>query len=139
PVINTVASNVAETVEQQLPTVAAQAEAAVQEVAQTAPTAEAAPVEQAQPELVVPVPVAPTAEEQNLVALYDRVNPGVVTVFMTTGSGSGFIVDADGYIVTNNHVIEEGGTITILLHDGDTKTAELVGTDSQADIALLKV
>lgn len=141
PVINTVASNVAENVEQQLPTIAAQAEAVVQEVAQTQtdPTVEPAAVEQSQTQVIEPVPVAPSTEEVMLTELYERVNPGVVTIFMTTGSGSGFIVDPDGYIVTNNHVIAEGGTITVLFHDGDTKTAELVGTDSQSDLALLKV
>ena len=141
PAVETIASNVAGTVEQQLPTVAAQAEAVVQEVSQTQPeaTTEAAPVQVPQPELVVPVPVAPSTEEELLIDLYNRVNPGVVTIYMTTGSGSGFIVDADGFIVTNNHVIEEGGEITVVFHDGDVKTAELIGTDSQSDIALLQV
>ncbi len=141
PVVSNVATTVAETVQQQLPTVAAQAEAVVQEVAQTQPEATAPPTvaQDPQPELIQPVPVAPSTEEETLIELYNRVNPGVVTVYMTTGSGSGFIVDAEGYIVTNNHVIEEGGPITILFHDGDTRTAELVGTDAQGDIALLKV
>ena len=127
PVVGTVA----ETIQQQLPTVAAQAEAAVQEVAQAAPTAA--------PEVAPVVAVPATTTEQQLIDLFNRVNPGVVTVYMTSGSGSGFIVDAGGYIVTNNHVIAEGGEITIVFHDGDVKTAELVGTDSQGDIALLKV
>ncbi|MCL4805616.1 MAG: trypsin-like peptidase domain-containing protein [Anaerolineae bacterium] len=140
PVVNTVASSVAGTMEQQLPTIAAQAGAVVQEVSQTQPEATtetaAAP---AQDPVIEPVPVAPTSHEQQIIDLYNRVNPGVVTIFMTSGSGSGFIVDAGGYIVTNNHVIAEGGEINVLFHDGDVKTAELVGTDSQADIALLKV
>ena len=136
PVVGTVA----ESVQQQLPTVAAQAEAAVQEVVQVDPTATPAPaVDAPAPEVVPVVPVLPTNTEQALIDLFNRVNPGVVTVFMTSGSGSGFIVDADGYIVTNNHVIAEGGEITIVFHDGDVKRAELLGTDPQGDIALLKV
>ena len=141
PAVGTVAGNLAGAVEQQLPTVAAQADAALQEVSQTLPeaTAEVAADQTPQPELIEPVPVAPSTEEEQLINLYNRVNPGVVTIYMTTGSGSGFIVDADGYIVTNNHVIAEGGEINVLFHDGDVRVAELVGTDSQGDIALLKV
>lgn len=136
PVVGTVAGGLAETVEQQLPTAAAtaaQTGANLETVAQTNPTAE--PV----PPVIEPVPVPPTSAEQALIELYERVNPGVVTVYMSTGSGSGFIVDADGYIVTNNHVIAEGGPIGILFHDGDMRSAELIGADSQSDIALLKV
>jgi hypothetical protein len=44
----------------------------------------------------------------------------VVTVYMTP-QRSGFIIDADGHIVTNNHAIAEGGEIHILFHDGDVK------------------
>ncbi len=139
PVVATVAGNVAGAVEQQLPTVAAQANATLQEVAQIAPTAEPAPVTDPVPPVIEPVPVAPTSQEQQIIDLYNRVNPGVVTIYMTSGSGSGFIIDAEGYIVTNNHVIAEGGEINVLFHDGDVKKAELVGTDPQADIALLKV
>ncbi|HRN69510.1 MAG TPA: trypsin-like peptidase domain-containing protein, partial [Promineifilum sp.] len=140
PVVATVAGNVAGTVEQQLPTVAAQANATLQEVAQVAPTAEpVAPVTDPAPAVIEPVPVVPTSQEQQIIDLYNRVNPGVVTIYMTSGSGSGFIIDAEGYIVTNNHVIAEGGEINVLFHDGDVKKAELVGTDPQADIALLKV
>ena len=86
----------------QLPTVAAQADAALQEVSQTLPqaTAEVASDQTPQPKLIEPVPVAPSPEEEQLINLYNRVNPGVVTIYMTTGSGSGFIVDADGYIAT---------------------------------------
>jgi len=128
-----VVSTVADAVQGALPTVATQTGAAIEQVAQVDPTATPAPA------VIQPVPVAPTTQEQLFIDLYNRVNPGVVTIYMTTGSGSGFIVNADGYIITNNHVIAEGGEITVLLHDGDTKTAELVGTDPQADIALLKV
>lgn len=54
--------------------------------------------------------------------------------------GSGVIVDADkGYILTNNHVIEDAKTITVTLREGSELKAELVGSDPQTDIALLKV
>ena len=53
--------------------------------------------------------------------------------------GSGFIVSEDGYIVTNNHVIEGASEIEVVLEDERQFTAELVGTDPATDIALLKV
>ena len=53
--------------------------------------------------------------------------------------GSGFIVDPDGYIVTNNHVIEGAGEITVILQDGTRYTATLKGRDPKTDLALLKI
>ncbi|WP_375260557.1 DegQ family serine endoprotease [Palleronia sp.] len=53
--------------------------------------------------------------------------------------GSGFVISEDGYIVTNNHVIEGADEIQIDFYNGDTLDAEIVGTDPQTDIALLKV
>jgi len=53
--------------------------------------------------------------------------------------GSGFIVSADGYVVTNNHVIANATEIKIILHDGTTLPAKLVGKDPRADLAVLKV
>jgi serine protease Do len=53
--------------------------------------------------------------------------------------GSGFIIDAQGYIVTNHHVIEGAEEITVRLHDDRTLKAELIGSDQETDLALLKV
>jgi serine protease Do len=53
--------------------------------------------------------------------------------------GSGFFISEDGYIVTNNHVIEGGDEYSIILNDGTEFKAELVGTDSRTDLAVLKV
>ncbi|KGM49326.1 serine protease [Pseudooceanicola atlanticus] len=53
--------------------------------------------------------------------------------------GSGFVISEDGFIVTNNHVIEGADEITIEFFNGDELDAELVGTDEKTDIALLKV
>jgi serine protease Do len=55
------------------------------------------------------------------------------------GSGSGVIIAANGYIVTNNHVIEKASKITVVLDDKRKYDAELVGTDPTTDIAVLKV
>ena len=56
-----------------------------------------------------------------------------------TSLGSGFIVGAEGYVVTNNHVIQDAEEITVILHDNTRLKAELVGRDKKTDIAVLKV
>ncbi|GHT17182.1 serine protease [Bacteroidia bacterium] len=58
---------------------------------------------------------------------------------MQEGAGSGVIISADGYIVTNNHVIENAKEIEVTLNDKRTFKAKLVGTDPTTDIALIKV
>ena len=55
------------------------------------------------------------------------------------GTGSGVIISADGYIVTNNHVVKEATDLEITLNNNKTYKAKLVGTDSKMDIALLKI
>ncbi|HET8726465.1 MAG TPA: trypsin-like peptidase domain-containing protein, partial [Alphaproteobacteria bacterium] len=56
-----------------------------------------------------------------------------------TALGSGFIIDAEGYIVTNNHVVEQADDIRVTLHDGSQVEAELVGRDPKTDLALIKI
>lgn len=53
--------------------------------------------------------------------------------------GSGFIISSDGYILTNNHMVGEAETVTVKLADGRKLTAELVGTDPQTDVAVVKI
>lgn len=55
------------------------------------------------------------------------------------GSGSGVIISADGYVVTNNHVIEGATEIVVILNTGDNHSAKLVGTDAKTDLAVLKI
>ena len=55
------------------------------------------------------------------------------------GMGSGFIVEADGHIVTSNHVVAGAETVTVILDDGSRLDAEVVGGDARTDLALLKV
>ena len=84
--------------------------------------------------------------------LFSSANPAVVAISTeTTGrnvfgrrvtlpaAGSGFIVSEDGYLVTNNHVIENAASISVLLHDGTSYPAVLVGTDPLSDLAVLKI
>jgi len=57
----------------------------------------------------------------------------------TASSGSGFIISADGYVVTNHHVIEGATKLTVILHDSTEYVAKLVGYDAGNDVALLKI
>jgi len=69
--------------------------------------------------------------------------PGQVTFFGRTpegqSSGSGVIISSDGYIVTNNHVVENASDLTVILSDGTQLPAKLISTDIYADLAVLKV
>jgi serine protease Do len=56
-----------------------------------------------------------------------------------TALGSGFFISADGYAVTNNHVVDKAERVDVTTDDGRTYTARVVGTDSRADLALIKV
>lgn len=56
-----------------------------------------------------------------------------------SGAGSGFIIDAEGYVVTNSHVVNEADEIKITLRDGRNYDAELIGHDPKTDLALLKI
>ncbi|MBY7649177.1 MAG: serine protease [Candidatus Liberibacter europaeus] len=53
--------------------------------------------------------------------------------------GSGFFISEDGYIVTNNHVVEDGASFTVFVEDGEYMPAELIGRDAITDLAVLKV
>jgi serine protease Do len=56
-----------------------------------------------------------------------------------TSQGSGFFISDDGYVVTNNHVIDKGKELVVIMEDGTELDAELIGTDKRTDLALLKV
>jgi len=54
-------------------------------------------------------------------------------------AGSGFIISADGYVVTNNHVVSDATKVTVVFEDGSEQVAEIVGTDERTDLAVLKI
>jgi serine protease Do len=56
-----------------------------------------------------------------------------------TGQGSGFFISADGYAVTNNHVVEKAESVTVTTDDGKVHKAKVIGTDPRTDLALIKV
>ena len=66
-------------------------------------------------------------------------NPKTKRLEETPGSGSGFVISTDGFIVTNNHVIEDTNSIKVTFADGIERSADLTGADPHTDIAILKV
>jgi S1-C subfamily serine protease len=130
-----------------------------------APTPDVAHVE-AQPTPLAPdIIAAADAEEQLLINLYKRIIPAIVHIRVTTlvdagdlqlptipgmpdppedgfyqqGTGSGFLIDREGHIVTNNHVVEGAEDIQVTFHDGTVRRADVIGTDPDSDLAVAKV
>jgi serine protease Do len=112
------------------------------------------------PSEVIPIdpswtPPLADGQEQALPSIADvvaLVKPSVVAInteytgydifnqpFTQEGAGSGWIIDEDGLIVTNNHVVENADSVTVTLADGRTFPAETVRTDSLSDLAIVKV
>jgi putative serine protease PepD len=87
--------------------------------------------------------VAPARSATDVSALYERVSPGVVSVEVTTagggGTGSGFVLDRDGYILTNDHVVDGAQTVRVRFGEGAPVTARVIGVDQSTDLALLKI
>ena len=69
----------------------------------------------------------------------DEVRESVVLIDTDSGAGSGFVVDATGYILTNEHVVRGSTWVTVMLSNGARLTAYVAGTDASRDIALIKV
>ncbi len=70
-------------------------------------------------------------------AAVEKIKPSVVAIETDTGSASGWIIDSEGIIVTNQHVIENAGEVGVMLHDGNYYTAEKIFADPVTDIAIL--
>lgn len=93
-------------------------------------------------ELIIALPTQ--AEQRLLEDVIDEVNPAVVSIAVDVNEdeqalGAGIIISADGYVVTNAHVMENAKKITLQIPNGETFAATLVGIDEKTDIALLKV
>lgn len=87
-----------------------------------------------------------------VVPIAEKVSPSIVAISLKTksrdffgrvyegsGTGSGIIIDNQGHIVTNNHVVDGANDITVILSDGKQLEAKLVGHDEQTDLAVIKV
>jgi 2-alkenal reductase len=89
------------------------------------------------------------AQEQVLIDLYRRVSPAVVNITVSAkdksgemvdyATGSGFVIDAEGHIVTNNHVVADAEKVRATFSDGTVLEAEVIGTDVTSDLAVIKV
>jgi 2-alkenal reductase len=113
----------------------------------------------AQAVAIVPPPPTPTplpdewideadAEERLLANIYQRVNPSVVRIDIIgtiqgatalLGSGSGFIYDQEGHIITNNHVIADAERALVTLSEGTVAEAEILAGDTYSDLAVIRV
>ena len=85
--------------------------------------------------------------EEKFTNVYRTVNPAVVHIFVyeefedqvfPLGTGSGFLLDNDGHIVTNNHVVADGEAFEVVYANGERSRAEIAGTDVDSDLAIIK-
>jgi S1-C subfamily serine protease len=82
-------------------------------------------------------------------AVYQKLAPSIVEILVTgatnrrgmtpSGTGSGVVIDSNGYILTNNHVVEGAASVRVQFSSGEQRTAQVVGTDSRNDLAVIKV
>ncbi len=92
-------------------------------------------------------PGASPIAADHLAQLYRAANPGVVSIRVLAagplgageGAGSGFIIDDDGHIVTNEHVVQGAQLVTVVFYNGFEAEAEVVGGDDDSDLAVLRV
>ncbi|MBN2060932.1 MAG: trypsin-like peptidase domain-containing protein [Deltaproteobacteria bacterium] len=93
-----------------------------------------------------------TPDEENTVSVYKKASAGVVNITSIAlqmdffrgiipleGAGSGVIIDSNGNIITNNHVIKDAQRIEVTLSDGSKSRGELIGTDSYNDLAVIRI
>jgi len=80
-----------------------------------------------------------TGQQDKLVAIYQAVNPGVVTVQTSTSLGSGWVYSSDGYIVTNQHVVGTETKVEVDFTDGNKVFGNVIGSDQNTDLAVIKV
>lgn len=88
--------------------------------------------------------VGTTDLESRFIEIYNQVNPAVVHIFvfgndgLFLGTGSGFVIDQTGNIVTNNHVVADGGEYEVVFASGERSRATLRGTDVDSDLAVIQ-
>jgi S1-C subfamily serine protease len=100
----------------------------------SADTAEAQPVQ------VDPVATGSAlVEEQQVVDIYEQATPAVVQIEAGMSTGSGFLIDDGGHILTNSHVVEGASSVTVTLSDDTELPGTVLGTDAADDLALVQV
>ncbi len=88
--------------------------------------------------LPVSTDTAPVVSRDSLAGVAQETQPSVVNISTGSGEGSGVILTADGYILTNNHVIEGASQVSVTLSDGKKVKATIVGTDPKTDLGVVK-
>lgn len=92
---------------------------------------------------VVPLLSDPLEKQEILVNLYERSNPGVVAIQVLSetggGLGSGFVIDKEGHIITNYHVIEDVTDLEVDFSSGFKTRGEVIGIDTDSDLAVIKI
>ena len=92
-----------------------------------------------------PIPLSPetTSLETNFTTLYERINPGVVSIWVITeqgsGQGSGFVIDKEGHIITNYHIVESVLTVEVDFPSGLKTYGQVIGKDPDSDLGIVKV
>lgn len=81
----------------------------------------------------------PTTQQETLVALYKNVSRGTVAILTDIASGSGFVYDGNGHVVTNYHVVEGANSVEVRFTSGFMAYATVVGIDIDSDLAVIKV
>src|SRR6478609_5936990 len=110
------------------------------------------PAHYAVPKVPAPLPSAPPdADEQINIRVYEADNRGVVNITASTGgghffeeesgvgTGSGFVLDEAGHVLTNFHVVSGAESLEVTLFDGSTHPAEVVGVDPSNDVAVVRI
>jgi S1-C subfamily serine protease len=106
------------------------------------------PPAQAQPTAVLqiqatpptlPTPADPSEVVSTLEALYQQVLPGVVAIRTGNSEGSGFVIDSEGHVVTNQHVVEGASQVEVNFASGFKAYGTVIGSDADADIAVIQV
>jgi S1-C subfamily serine protease len=77
--------------------------------------------------------------QDRLIEVYQRANPSVVYIITNSGDGSGFVIDQEGRIVTNNHVVGRSRSFEVVFASGERFRASLVGRDEDSDLAVIQV
>lgn len=88
---------------------------------------------------VVPTPADPAEMGSTLEALYQQVLPGVVSIRTNGSLGSGFVFDAEGHVITNQHVVEGASEVELSFSSGFKALGTVIGSDADADIAVIQV
>ncbi|MEA2492706.1 MAG: hypothetical protein QOJ29_617 [Thermoleophilaceae bacterium] len=85
-------------------------------------------------------PLKPRKGQTRAGAIYEAASPGVVSIRAGNGSGTGFLVSADGTVVTNDHVVDTAKTVTVRFgRDGTSIIGDVLGTDPSSDLAVVSI